>query len=81
MGGCRFRPSHHASSEDEEWKASQRFHDRGCCVALNHLRELNLERRDRSIDQPNQSPKDVVFAKADNKKCWQAALDEAGIKN
>ena len=50
-------------------------------TALNQLRELDLERRDRSSDQPNQSPKDVVFAKADNKKWWQAALNEAGIKN
>lgn len=50
-------------------------------VALKQLRELNLGRRDRSSDQPNQSPKDVVFAKAENKKWWQAALDEAKIEN
>jgi site-specific recombinase XerD len=49
--------------------------------ALNRLRDLALERRDRSSDLPNQSPKDVVFAKAENKKWWQAALDEAKIKN
>ena len=50
-------------------------------AALKHLRDLDLERRDRSADQPNKSPKDVVFAKADNKKWWQAALDEAKIQN
>jgi site-specific recombinase XerD len=49
--------------------------------ALKHLRDLDLERRDRSGDLPNNSPKDVVFAKADNKKWWQAALDEAKIQN
>lgn len=50
-------------------------------AALKQLRELDLERRDRSGSQPNKSPKDMVFAKADNKKWWQAALDEAKIKN
>lgn len=50
-------------------------------AALKHLRDLDLERRDRSGDLPNKSPKDVVFAKADNKKWWQAALDEAKIQN
>lgn len=50
-------------------------------AALKHLRHLDLERRDRSGDLPNKSPKDVVFAKADNKKWWQAALDEAKIQN
>ena len=50
-------------------------------AALKHLRDLDLERRDRSGDQPNKSPKDVVFAKADNKKWWQAALNEAKIQN
>ena len=49
-------------------------------VALKQLRDLDLERRDRSADLPNKSPKDVVFAKADNKKWWQAALDDAKIK-
>ena len=49
--------------------------------ALKRLRDLDLERRDRSGTQPNKSPQDVVFAKADNKKWWQAALDEAKIKN
>jgi site-specific recombinase XerD len=49
--------------------------------ALKKLRDLDLERRDRSGSQPNMSPKDVVFAKADNKKWWQAALDDAKIKN
>ncbi len=50
-------------------------------VALKQLRDLDLERRDRSGSEPNKSPKDVVFAKADNKKWWQAALDEAKIQN
>jgi site-specific recombinase XerD len=50
-------------------------------AALKHLRDLNLERRDRSGDLPNKSPNDVVFAKADNKKWWQAALDEAKIRD
>lgn len=50
-------------------------------TALKRVRDLDLERRDRSREQPNPSPKDVVFAKADNKKWWQAALDEAKIEN
>ncbi len=50
-------------------------------AALKQLHELDLERRDRSRSQPNQSPMDAVFAKADNKKWWQAALDKANIKN
>jgi site-specific recombinase XerD len=50
-------------------------------IALKQLRDLDLERRDRSADQPNNSPEDVVFAKAENKKWWLAALDEAGITN
>ncbi len=49
--------------------------------ALRRLRDLDLERRDRSSSQPNNSPKDAVFAKADNKKWWQSALEEAKIKN
>ena len=48
--------------------------------ALKQLGDLSLERRDRSADQPNKSPEDVVFAKADNKKWWQAALDDAKVK-
>jgi site-specific recombinase XerD len=50
-------------------------------TALKQLRDLDLERRDRSVTQPNKSPQDVVFAKADNKKWWQGALDDANIKN
>lgn len=50
-------------------------------AALKHLHDLDLERRDRSGSQPNKSPKDVVFAKAENKKWWQATLDEARIQN
>jgi site-specific recombinase XerD len=49
--------------------------------ALKQLRDLDLERRDRSGSQPNKSPQDVVFAKADNKKWWQGVLDNAKIKN
>jgi site-specific recombinase XerD len=48
---------------------------------LKQLRNLDLERRDRSGTQQNKSPRDVVFAKADNKKWWQATLHEAKIKN
>jgi site-specific recombinase XerD len=50
-------------------------------AALKQLHDLDLERRDRSSSQPNNSPKDVVFAKADNKKWWQAVLGEAKIKS
>lgn len=50
-------------------------------TSLKQLRELDLERRDKSASQPNKSPKDTVFAKADNKKWWLAALDEAKITN
>ena len=49
-------------------------------AALNQLRELDLGRRDRSASQPNQSPKDSVFAKAENKKWWAKALEDAGIE-
>ena len=49
--------------------------------ALEQLKRLDLRRRDRSSDRPNTSPDDVVFAKADNKKWWQAALKKAKIKN
>ncbi len=49
--------------------------------ALEQLKRLDLRRRDRSSGRPNTSPDDVVFAKADNKKWWQAALKEAKIKN
>lgn len=49
--------------------------------ALKRLDNLDLERRDRSGSQPNKAPKDSVFAKADNKKWWQAALDAARIKD
>ena len=49
--------------------------------ALKQLRELDLERRDRSRSQPNKAPTDVVFAKGDNKKWWQGVLDQSKIKN
>jgi integrase len=49
--------------------------------ALHTLKDLDLDRRDRSRGQPNLSPKDSVFAKSDNKKWWAAALEEAGIVN
>lgn len=50
-------------------------------AALRQVRQLKLERRDRSAAKPNQSPKDAVFAKADNKKWWRAALDDAKVRS
>lgn len=50
-------------------------------TAFEQLRNLSLSRKDRSADQPNPSPKDVVFAIGDNKKWWESALKEAQIKN
>ncbi len=47
--------------------------------ALHTLKDLDLGRRDRSREQPNLAPKDSVFAKAENKKWWAAALEEAEI--
>jgi site-specific recombinase XerD len=47
--------------------------------ALKVLQELDAHRRDRSADQPNQAPKDSVFAKTENKKWWAAALEKAEI--
>jgi site-specific recombinase XerD len=49
--------------------------------ALKVLQGLDAHRRDRSADQPNQAPKDSVFAKMENKKWWAAALKKAKIKN
>jgi len=49
--------------------------------ALKKVKELSLERRDRSRTQPNKAPKNTVFAKAENKKWWAAALNRAKIKN
>jgi site-specific recombinase XerD len=49
--------------------------------ALKTLKGLEVNRRDRSAIQPNQAPKDSVFAKADNKKWWAAALEKAKIKD
>lgn len=50
-------------------------------TAFEELKNLSLSRKDRSADQPNPSPKDVVFAIGDNKKWWESALKEAQIKN
>jgi site-specific recombinase XerD len=47
--------------------------------ALRTLKGLEASRRDRSATQPNQAPKDSVFAKADNKKWWAGALEKAKI--
>jgi integrase len=49
--------------------------------AFQALKGLELERKDRALDQPNNAPDDVVFAIGDNKKWWEAALKEAKIKN
>jgi site-specific recombinase XerD len=49
--------------------------------ALRTLKDLDLDRRDRSREQPNKSPKDSVFAKSDYKKWWAAALKKAKIEN
>lgn len=49
--------------------------------AFQELRKLSLERKDRAVDRPNSSPDDVVFGIGDNKKWWEAALNEAKIKD
>jgi len=49
--------------------------------ALKQIKMLSLERRDRSRTQPNRAPKNTVFAKAENKKWWNAVLNRAKIKN
>jgi len=48
--------------------------------AFKQLKKLSLERKDRAIDRPNESPEDVVFGIGDNKKWWESALKEAKIK-
>jgi len=50
-------------------------------VVLKQLKELDMDRRDRSATHPNKAPKDTVFAKAENKKWWAAALKGAEIEN
>jgi len=49
--------------------------------AFQKLRKLNLERKDRAVDQPNRSPEDIVFGIGDNKRWWETALQEANIRN
>ena len=39
-----------------------------------------MKRKDRSEDQPNESPKDCCFALADPKKWWKAVLKDAKVK-
>ena len=48
--------------------------------AFKQLKKLSLERKDRAVDRPNESPEDVVFGIGDNKKWWEAALKDAKIK-
>ena len=48
--------------------------------AFKQLKKLSPERKDRSVDRPNEAPDDVVFGIGDNKKWWEAALKEARIK-
>lgn len=50
-------------------------------AAMRTLRGLDLKRKDRAGDRPNQSPTDSVFAVSDNKSWWQSALQRAKIRN
>src|ERR1035441_4597614 len=47
--------------------------------ALQTLEELNLERKRRSKDKPNESPADCAFAIRDNKNWWRDVLRRAGV--
>jgi len=49
--------------------------------AFETLRSLNLKRKPRSNDRPNQSPEDSCFALADPKKWFAEVLKEAKVKN
>ena len=49
--------------------------------ALKELRKLDLKRKRRADDMPNNSPEDSVFAIADNKNWWISALRKAKIEN
>jgi integrase len=49
--------------------------------SLKALQALNLTRKRRSSDKPNDSPADVVFSIGDNKKWWAAACRKAKIEN
>jgi integrase len=47
--------------------------------ALQTLEELSLERKRRSMDKPNESPANCVFAIRDNKNWWRDVLRRAGV--
>ena len=49
--------------------------------AFKGLKALSLARKDRAVGQPNNAPDDVVFGIGDNKKWWEAALEEAKIRS
>ncbi len=49
--------------------------------AFGALKKLALERKDRSVDRPNNAPADVVFGIGDNKKWWVATLKQAKVRN
>jgi len=50
-------------------------------AAFRELKRLELERKNRAIDRPNNSPDDIVFGIGDNKRWWKAVLKEARIKD
>jgi hypothetical protein len=58
------QPSNHAPTKTKNGKPRNAFIIGDVAEALKHLRNLDLERRDRSGTQPNKSPRDVVFAKS-----------------
>jgi integrase len=49
--------------------------------ALRTLKQMSLERKDRSKSLPNQSPDNAVFALRDNKTWWGKVLRRAKVKN
>lgn len=55
--------------------------NRDVVAAIQILEKLGLSRKDRSEEQPNESPSDSVFAVSDNKKWWKSALDRARIRD
>jgi integrase len=48
--------------------------------ALRILEQIPLERKRRSVDKPNESPKNVVFGIRDNKNWWERAKRSAKVK-